>query len=83
MADSGWTIETLKQHFDALREADKHALEAAFEAAKEKSESHNELIQAMERLQSTYVTKGMVLTALGAALTVLGLVIAYFANFAN
>lgn len=76
-----WTHDTMKQYFDALREADQHALAAAFEAAKEKSESHNDLIQAMERQQATFVTKGMVLTALGAALTVLGLIIAYFASF--
>lgn len=81
MSDSEWTVATLKIHFDELRKADELRLNAAFEAAKEKSESHNALIEAMERQQHTFVTKGMVLTAMGAALTVLGLMIAYFANF--
>lgn len=33
--ESGWTVDTLKQHYDKLREADQRALEAALLAVKE------------------------------------------------
>ena len=42
---SGWTIETLKEHFEALREADKEAVKAALAAAEravEKAEANAE-----------------------------------------
>jgi len=76
--DGDWTLLTLKAYFDALRAEDHKAIDAAFEAAKEKSASHNELIQAMERQQATFITKGNALTAVATALTVIGLFIAYF-----
>jgi hypothetical protein len=41
----------------ALRKADQLAVKAAFEAAKEKSATHNDLIQAMERLLVTFVNQ--------------------------
>ena len=79
----GWTINTLKEHIDAMRVADQHALDAAFEAAKEKSESHNRLIEAMERQQATFITKGQMYAALIAAVAVLGLAVTYYANFGS
>lgn len=33
-----WTVDTLKQHYDSLREADKDALAAALQAVKEDNE---------------------------------------------
>ena len=71
----------LRQHLAELREADQRALDAAFAAAKEKSASHNDIIQAMERQQATFVTKGQVYAALIAMLTVAAVVISIFAVF--
>ena len=73
MADSGWTLDTLKQHFDDLRAADKRALDAAFAAAAEKSATHNDLITAMKDQQSTYVTKGMIYTVIIAMVAIISL----------
>lgn len=70
-----------REHTKELREAYQRAIDAAFEAAKEKSANHNDLIRAMERLQATFITRGMVYSAITTALVVLGLVIAYYANF--
>ncbi len=64
----------LREHFEALRQADQHALTAAFEAAKEKSAMHNDLIRAMERQQATFVTKGTIYAAVIATVAVASLV---------
>lgn len=69
-----WTIETLKEYLDTLREADREAVRIALDAAKEKSLAHNDLIQEMRRKEGLYVTKGMLMTALGATIAVFGAV---------
>ena len=81
MAEDVWTIPALKEHFDSLREADQHALTAAFEAAKEKSESHNRLIEAMEHQQATFITKGQAYAALIASLTAFSIAVGMYAAF--
>lgn len=65
---------SLREHLEALREADLRAVQAAFEAAKEKSAMHNDLIRAMERQQDTFVTKGTIYAAVIAAVAVASLV---------
>lgn len=67
-----WTLSTLKAHFDALRVDDKDAVDAAFEAAKEKSASHNDLIKEAQRKEETYVTKAELYTGLIAVTAVIG-----------
>lgn len=71
----------LREHLEALREADQRAHDAAFEAAKEKAERHNELIAAMERQQATFVTKDQVRWAFMALIGGAGLVTAAYAAF--
>lgn len=65
---------SLREHFEALRIADQRAVEAAFEAAKEKAERHNELIGAMERQSAAFVTKGQVYAVVIATVAVATLV---------
>lgn len=55
---------SLRDYFEALREDDKRELKNAFEAAKEKSASHNDLIREGQRKEETYVTKGALYAAL-------------------
>lgn len=67
-------------HSELGRERNR-ALEVGLTAAKEKSESHNDVLGAMKDQQSHYVTKGQIYAALIAAVAVLGLVVTYYANF--
>ena len=76
-----WTLEAVKEHFEQLRLSDHRAVDAAFDAAKEKSEAHNALISAMERQQATFVTKGQVYAALIASLAALSIVVGMYAAF--
>lgn len=66
--ESGWTVDTLKDHLESLRDADEKAVNAALTAAKEavlKAEetaketlkSHNDLIRQSRDRDSTYATK--------------------------
>ncbi len=63
-----WTIATLKEHFEALREADQHALKIKEEGDKEalrlareiqtyKDEKANELREQINSERGLYVTK--------------------------
>lgn len=72
---------SLKEHFEALRAADHRAIDAAFEAAKEKSASHNELIHAMERQSATFVTTAQVRWMFTALIAVIGLAVAVAVAF--
>lgn len=76
-----WTLETLKAHYDALREADKQAVTAAFEAAKEKSLAHNDLIREMQRKESAYITKAAAYLALVGVVGVVSATVATLAFF--
>ena len=67
-----WTVDTLKEHFDALRSADQEAVRAALDAAKEKSLAHNDLIKEMQRKEALYVTKAELYAALLAVVAVVG-----------
>lgn len=69
---SEWTVDTLKEHFDALREDDKRELKNAFEAAKEKSAGHNDLIKEGQRKEATYVTKAELYAGLIAVTALIG-----------
>ena len=73
---SGETV-TLREHFEALREADLRAIHAAFEAAKEKSAMHNDLIRAMKDQQAAYVTKGMIYAAVISMVAVVSLLLTF------
>lgn len=79
----GWTLETLKEHIDALRKADQDAIKAAFEAAKEKSSSHNDLIKEGQRKEATYVTKAELYSGLIAVTALIGAVAAILRFFFN
>jgi len=72
--NSGWTIETLKEHFDALRAADQRALQIkesgdakALNLQKEtqqyKDEKANELREQINRERLLYATKDDVIAA--------------------
>lgn len=71
----------LGDHLAALREADQAALSAAFEAAKEKSANHNDLIKAMERQQANFVTKDQVRWAFMALIGGIGVATAAYVAF--
>ena len=71
---------SLRDYFEALRVADQRAIDAALEAAKEKADSHNALIEAMERQQGTFVTKSAAYSALVTVIAVLGLLVTYYAT---
>lgn len=71
-----WTIETLKEHIDTMRSADREAVRIALDAAKEKSMAHNDLIQEMRRKETTYITKTTLYAALIATVSISGLVVA-------
>lgn len=86
MADGnskGWTFDTFETWVLSVNEERAQALEAAFEAAKEKSDSHNRLIEAMERQQATFITKGQVYAALIASLTALSIAVGMYAAFGS
>jgi len=83
MSRSEWTFKTIKAHFDALRKADKDAVDAAFEAAKEKSSSHNDLIKEAQRKEETYVTKAELYTGLIAVTAIIGAATAVLRFFLN
>jgi len=80
-AMAGWTLDTLKEHFDALRRDDKDAVSAAFEAAKEKSQSHNDLIREGQRKEQTYVTKAELYAGLIAVTALIGAAMAILKFF--
>lgn len=63
----GW-----KAYVDALRAADQDAISAAFEAAKEKSLAHNDLIREGQRKEQSYVTKAELYAGLIAVTALIG-----------
>jgi hypothetical protein len=62
---------SLRDYFEALREDDKRELTNAFNAAKEKSASHNDLIREGQRKEASYVTKAELYAALIAVTAVI------------
>jgi hypothetical protein len=71
MSKSGWTIETLKAHFDELRKSDKQAIDAALAAAEKavqkaemaserRFEGVNEFRQTLSDQAGTFATKDAV-----------------------
>jgi hypothetical protein len=51
-----WTVATLKEHFDALRQADQRALQLAREIQTYKDEKANELREQISSERGAYVT---------------------------
>jgi hypothetical protein len=72
-------LEEREKRYDERAAAQDRAISAAFEAAKEKSQSHNDLIQEMRRKEGTFVTKASLYLAL---VGVVGLVSATVATLA-
>lgn len=54
---SGWTAETLKEHYDALRIADQRALDAALSSLNERLVFLNELRSIVSDQAATFVTR--------------------------
>lgn len=61
-------------------EGERLARTVALDQANEKGRLHNDLIRKGERSAATYVTRGQVYSALGTALVIIGLLIAWFSR---
>lgn len=83
MADNGWTLDTLKTHFDDLRKADQEAIKILANNFEKRMDNTNEWRGVIERLLTTYVTKGAAYSAMATVIAVLGVLIAYYATFGS
>jgi hypothetical protein len=54
---SGWTLETLKEHYDALREGDQRAIQTALDAFEKRMDSVNEFRKTLSDQQGTFARK--------------------------
>lgn len=71
-------VDRLHNQLGAERD---RAVEVGLSAAKEKAESHNDVLGAMKEQQATFVTKGEIYAAIIATAAVLGVVATYYAIF--
>lgn len=78
-APETWTLASLKEHFEALRETDKEAIRVALSSYEKRMDTTNEWRQALNDQQATFVTKGQVAWAITAFFLGIGAATAIFA----
>jgi hypothetical protein len=54
---SDWTVRTLKEYFDSLREADREAVKTALDANERRFDSVNEFRQTLSDQAATFISR--------------------------
>jgi hypothetical protein len=86
MTEPGWTVETLKEHYDRVFAQQEKAVEAALaaaekavskaeDAAEKRFESVNEFRQTLSDQTATFLTRKEALAALTAMVAVIGVLV--------
>lgn len=80
MANEGWTLDTLKAHFDARFDAMEKAVKVADAANEKRLDNVNEFRATLETQQATFVTKESVRWAFTSLILGIGVATAIYAS---
>lgn len=69
----------LREHVEALREADGRAVKTALDAANEKAKTHNDILAELRHQQATFITKEQVRWTFMALIAGIAVAVAIFA----